>query len=96
MNTIWDRSEGKLIKASSAAVPSKFSGWVRTEFNAVTQPNKPHRIIVKKADGIRWAISKTQPTGTVAQYYYICDGGCEPKNKNKPSLQPDESPFASI
>jgi len=88
--TIWDQDDGKLVAEKLIKIPPGFHGWFPIHFNTTTTPGKPHRLSLGKASGISWAHSLYQDVGTLAQYQYSCEGGCEAKNISQPILQPDE------
>ncbi len=90
INRIWDRDDGIIIKEYEVNIPANFCGWQPIPFKTRVSPNKPHRLVLNKADGISWAHSTCQPTGTSAQYQYSCPGGCEPKNANKSFFHSDQ------
>jgi hypothetical protein len=90
LSRIWEQGEGKTIKVCDIEVSPDFHGWMSIPFNARVTPNKPYRLVLDKADGVYWAHSLYQPTGTTAQYQHSCPGGCEPKNAALPFFQSDK------
>ncbi len=90
INRIWDQEDGKILKEYTIEVPAGFCGWLPIPFQAEVSPNKPHRLALNEAGGIYWAHSLHQPVATSAQYHHSSNGGCDPKNADKPFFKPDQ------
>jgi hypothetical protein len=90
INHIWDQDDGVVVKSFSVNIPANFCGWLPIPFQTKVTPNKPHRLALNKVDGVSWAHSIHQPTGTSAQYHHTCPGGSEPKNADQPFFHPDQ------
>ena len=90
LERIWENQPGKTVAKLSFKLPANHEGWFEIRLNAATTPNKPHRFSLSNAEGVYWARATKQPVGTYSQFYYECEGGCLPENKNVKALQPDE------
>ena len=90
MRRIWDREPGRVVASASVDIEAGFQGWLDVPIRAGVAPDLPHRVIVRAADGVDWAVSRPIPTGTVAQYLTTSPGGPEEKNAHLRCFSPDE------
>lgn len=90
MRRIWDREPSITVSTQQVQVPAHFKGWMSLSFHAHVAPYKPHRVVLHAAPGISWARGTQIPTGTVAQYLYICADGPEEQNRHLPGFAPEE------
>lgn len=90
MHRIWDRQHGKHIGSAARDVPAGFDGWLDVSLGISAAAHRPHRIIVRAATGVEWAVSHLVPTGLVAQYLTTSPGGPEEENAHLASFAPDE------
>ncbi|MEV4197874.1 FAD-dependent oxidoreductase [Micromonospora globbae] len=87
---IWDREPGKPVGGGDASVPAHHEGWLRVGVDAATEPDRPHRIVVRAAPALEWAAAGPAVPGTVAQYLTRSPGGCEDHNAHLECFSPDE------
>jgi hypothetical protein len=87
---IWDKEVRTVNARADVCVPARSEGWCTANFHAQVIPGKPYRVSLPQTAGISWALAEHHPTGTTAQFYYRCAGGCEPQNAHVESLQPHE------
>lgn len=95
LDRIWDRTEGVRKGCASFEVPAHGCGWYPAEFHAAVEGGRPYRIILKSAQGLHWAAGSRFPVGTMAEYFYECHGGSEPRNAHFTSLQTGECDIPS-
>ena len=90
MDRIWDRTTEQVVARSTVKLPAHWEGWQEAQFNVQVDAGRPYRIALQKKGGVSWAQGSEVPTGTVAQYLYVCPGGPEEENRHLPSFQEHE------